>query len=105
MPTRSVRPVAAFDPRLLLALKKAAETGLTIPTGDRNKAVTLRHRLYSLRKSMRVESHPDFPLVAKLIFRIYQDPNKGFCLIAEPGDDVLGALVDSAIPDIPDLEL
>lgn len=108
MSRKHVRKVSSFDPKFIAALKKAAEGGITIPCKERNLAVALRHRLYSLRKAMAGEDHPLYPVVEKVVLTLYLDNQKGWCIVGYPTDQKLTSLLDDidiTIPDIPDLEL
>jgi hypothetical protein len=104
---RARKGVAAYNPEFLLALKKAATEGITIPVGPKNIATSMRHRLYSLRSAMERENHPDYQLVATVVLSLFNDTEKGWCIIGSPGDEDLAQILrqsGAAIPEAPSLE-
>jgi hypothetical protein len=107
--SRQRKRVEAYDPEFLLSLKKAATEGLEVVVGPRNLAISMRHRLYSLRKAMADQNHPDYPLVARVVLSVYSDPTRGWILIGSPGDDKLAEILRNQggddLPPPPDLEL
>lgn len=92
--------VASFDPRLLEIFRLASiiDGGWQSPPMPNNTATSLRHRLYSLRKAMRLEDHPSLPLAeqATVHFRTI-DPNHKTVRV-QVGD----ALLSEYLPDLPD---
>lgn len=99
----AARQVEQFGPKMLAFLKKAAIQTVRVKMPTKNKGVALRARLYSLRKAMQREHHPDYPSVIRV--EITLDELLGeWWLIASPVsssfDDILSEVVD--IPDAPE---
>lgn len=113
MPEKATRvkqrkSVESYDPEFLKTLIKAATEGITIECPDRKRAVSLRHRLYSLRMAMKNQKHESYPLVERVVFSIHSHPQKGWLLVGNVGDAELVNLLRNAgmgAPPIPDLEL
>ena len=92
--------VQQFGAKLMAALLKAAEGPFRIKCGPRNKAVTLRARLYSLRKAMERERHLSYPVVAKVNFSLHEEGGEWF-VIAGQVDTSFDEILDAAGVDMP----
>lgn len=92
--------VQQFGPKLMAALLKSATEPLKIKVGPRNKAVTLRARLYSLRKAMERERDERYPLVAKVNFTLKEEANTWF-VVAGAVDTTFDEILDQAGVEVP----
>lgn len=93
------RSAASYSPKVFDALVRASKESFTIPCPDRKTAIALRSRLYSLRKQLEKENHPDHEAL-KVVHISLVDTSENvkfpFTLQLSPTEDRFDALLDMA---------
>lgn len=86
----------SYDPRMLEAWRDGGIRETRIPVGPRNKATTMRHRMYKLRDAMRLHGHPYGKVADKAKISLLEEPTGTWCLVIKPVDDDFSAALDAA---------
>lgn len=105
--SRRAPPLSSFAPELLEVWRKASTEIVSIKMPSREAATKLRHRLYSLRKSMEQASHELYSSAAHATITITQDSPGDFVVNIQPVDSNLkDALAEAGIgiPPAPEIE-
>ncbi len=91
--------VSSYSPELLELLRKAAVEPVEIGPLTEKAAFRLRFRLYSLRKQMRKEAHPDTPLADRVTVKLRYPAQDSVIVLCTPeGDaDLIQAIRDAGI--------
>ncbi len=107
MPRRRIASVINFEPELLQFWLDAINGPTAVKLPNHKKAVRLRHRLYSLRASMRAENHPSTPALEGITLRIEEEPDGRWAVIASSGgEEFKDAFAEAGIvvPEPPSLK-
>ncbi len=85
MPRRRIAAVINFEPELMQFWLDAINGPQAVKLPTHANVVRLRHKLYSLRASMRAENHPATPALEGITLRIEEQPDGRWAVIGGSG--------------------
>lgn len=78
-----IYPVASFGPEIMAALLRGARERFEVGPMPYRKAVAFHMRVHSLRRSMREENHPEYPLTSRALITVAWGPKAGLPAVPE----------------------